>query len=210
MGLADRAEHFPFVGPEISAVGCLADLPERPVPPRVRLPCQTLGDLIIAHARDLCGIGALHVVTAAGHDVNTGLHRNLLEVLVVHPHVGMPAVHDADHAILGCILHVFDDGPDVCRGGWRQLELPFRTRIHSVQVLVEKNVPVRQDLRSEILEDRSNDCVSGERDIPGGRRPSLPGCRQQGCDRPRRREETEPRASTEQPDGLPATQSRRT
>ena len=208
MRLANRAKHLAFVGREIGFVRRVADLAVGAVPARCRFSDEARRNLILPHPRDFRGIGVLPVVPAARHHVDTRCGGNLAQVVVVHTHVRMSAVHDEHDAGLHRFFDVGDHGSDIGRRRRRKLQLALRPRIHAVKVLVEQDV-ADQTFGREILEDGPDARAFRKRDLACARPGCLPGrCRQQTGGRLGRGEQSEAGACAKQADGLPPTQSR--
>ena len=201
---ADGAEHLDLVGEELVPAGRVSDLPVRAEPTRVGLGDESCRDLVLGHCRDFGGIGVAQVIPPARHDVKAGHRGDLPEMVVVHAHVRMPRVDDADHAVVHRLLDVGDHGSGVGRRRGRKPELACVARVDAVEVLMEERRAVRKRVRVQVGEDRANHraLLEGDRPRPGrgaSRRREKISCS------PSRHEETEPSRS-HQPEGLATVQ----
>ena len=93
---ADGSEHLPFVWCNLVRG---AHFSERTQGIQRRIPDELLGNLLLAHGRDLGWIHFVHVVAATGNDRHPGSRGHLSQKTYVPAAVGMGAVHDADDAV---------------------------------------------------------------------------------------------------------------
>ena len=170
MGLADRAEHLPFLGAH-RGVGILADLTERAVPAGAGFPDEIVRHLVLGLRTDVSRVCTLHVEAAARHDVHGGMCGDLLQELDIAADVGRAGIHDAANAFSCGDVELFTPEHDVLHRA-RPTRTPVRRpRVDSSpfegQVLVEQRRGIPQCFWRNISQNSPDPGASGKRHLWG-------------------------------------------